>query len=343
VIRKSSLGRRTAAVVLATRSLELKPRIRTFSPFTQHTSSSIFLRRSYSSSTHRVSASSSSSSATTCHIPPVLNSPPAGFHFTFLPRIRPRNSNLMPPKVALLSFSNHIWMQTTVNYLSQHGVEIDVLIEEDSETASVRSRMWKDVMYEKSTKPIVSQKLKKIEESPYKSMVNKSFLVESINKEAPDILKVHAPDVIILANCGIIHPEVIKSAPICLNAHPALLKGTDGIRGALPFLRAILLNRPLGVSVHHVVPEVDRGEIISRKRIAVQYDDGVGDIMFRILEKQADMLVGLLKMEKLPTIGKVNECKSKPFRWNDGLFDKAHAALRDEKYSHWYSGVKGEY
>lgn len=76
-----------------------------------------------------------------------------------------------------------------------------------------------------------------------------------------------APDVLFLAGCGILSPEILAiPREGTVNAHPALLPWVRG-NGAVE--NSILLGVPLGCTAFWVDPGIDTGRVIARRLVAV--------------------------------------------------------------------------
>ncbi|GMH74287.1 hypothetical protein TL16_g12994 [Triparma laevis f. inornata] len=84
-----------------------------------------------------------------------------------------------------------------------------------------------------------------------------------------------------------------------MNAHGAFLPSSDPsmqspdpsgyMRGALVFLYALLDNAPLGVSLHHVLPALDAGDIIEVKQVPVNRSDKLPQIIRSVCRVTADV------------------------------------------------------
>ena len=76
-----------------------------------------------------------------------------------------------------------------------------------------------------------------------------------------------SPDLLVLARCGLIPPDVIATARVgVINAHPGLLPWlrNNGVVG-----RAILQGLPVGTTVHRVDAGIDTGAVIRRRLVRV--------------------------------------------------------------------------
>jgi phosphoribosylglycinamide formyltransferase 1 len=98
-------------------------------------------------------------------------------------------------------------------------------------------------------------------------------------------------DLICLAGfMRILTPEFIKNwTGRIINTHPSLLPkfGGKGMYGS--HVHKAVLNageKETGVTIHIVIPEVDKGEIILQKRIDVREDDSVDTLAARVLARE---------------------------------------------------------
>lgn len=64
-----------------------------------------------------------------------------------------------------------------------------------------------------------------------------------------------------------------------LNLHPSLLPSYPGLKA---FERAFADQKPLGATVHFVVPEVDAGPLLLQKKIATQNSKDLQDCRYRL-------------------------------------------------------------
>ena len=71
-------------------------------------------------------------------------------------------------------------------------------------------------------------------------------------------------DVLVSNGCPYILPISKLPKKLYINIHPSLL---PDLKGKSPILEAISLNKPIGVTCHIMVDEVDSGPIISQIRI----------------------------------------------------------------------------
>lgn len=99
------------------------------------------------------------------------------------------------------------------------------------------------------------------------------------------------PHLIAVAAYGQILPQALLAIPRygCLNVHTSLL---PRYRGAAPIQWAILNgDRETGVTLMCIVPELDAGDIVARKRTPITDDDNAQTLHDRLADLGADLLV----------------------------------------------------
>ena len=74
-------------------------------------------------------------------------------------------------------------------------------------------------------------------------------------------------DVLVSNGCPYIIPIKDK---VYINVHPSLL---PDLKGKSPILEAIKLNKPMGVTCHKMINEVDSGEILAQFEVNPNRDD----------------------------------------------------------------------
>lgn len=110
-------------------------------------------------------------------------------------------------------------------------------------------------------------------------------------KEIQTVLARFPVDLICLAGfMRILTPDfVMPWEGKIINTHPALLPkhGGEGMYGEHVH-KAVLAagDAESGVSIHYVIPEVDRGQIILQKRVKVLPDDTAETLAARVLEQE---------------------------------------------------------
>lgn len=102
-------------------------------------------------------------------------------------------------------------------------------------------------------------------------------------------------DPVLVCGAGLLPKDFINEN-LVINAHPGLIpyaRGLDALKWAL------YEGLPVGATTHLIGDEVDAGEIIERREVAVRSDDTVLSLGLRVYAEEIDMLVGAL--------GKLNE------------------------------------
>jgi len=114
---------------------------------------------------------------------------------------------------------------------------------------------------------------------------------EDFEKALGEALAPYPVDLVCLAGfMRILTAEFVERwAGRMINIHPSLLPahGGEGLYG-LHVHRAVLKagDTETGASVHYVIPECDRGEIILQRRIPVLLDDTAESLARRVLEQE---------------------------------------------------------
>lgn len=99
-------------------------------------------------------------------------------------------------------------------------------------------------------------------------------------------MRFYAPQVYLHCTAKIIPASFIKGRTI-LNCHPGLLpknRGVDALKWAL------LTGRPLGVTLHAIDAEIDRGTILKRMTVPVFPTDELADVCQRMYDFEIDLL-----------------------------------------------------
>ncbi len=123
--------------------------------------------------------------------------------------------------------------------------------------------------------------------------INSDETVERIRKLKPDLIAI----------CGfsrILKTEVINlAAKACINTHPSLL---PKFRGANP-IRMVLQygEKVTGVTIHHVTPKIDGGDIIQQCEVPIDSDETVSS-----LNDKTNPVAGALLVEVIRQIAESN-------------------------------------
>ena len=97
-------------------------------------------------------------------------------------------------------------------------------------------------------------------------------------------------DLFIIAGAGILDVAFAKGKPI-VNGHPGIIPLTRGLDS---FKWAIFNNDPVGITLHLIDREVDKGDIISIVKTPVFSTDNLESLARRHYELEIEMLVGVL-------------------------------------------------
>lgn len=95
---------------------------------------------------------------------------------------------------------------------------------------------------------------------------------------------------VLVCGAGLL-PEGFIHENLVINAHPGLIpyaRGLDALKWAL------YEGQPIGATIHVIGDEVDAGEIIERREVAIRPDDTVLSLGLRVYAEEIDMLVGAL-------------------------------------------------
>ena len=115
------------------------------------------------------------------------------------------------------------------------------------------------------------------------------------NEEIIDKIKEMNPDIICVVAYGRILPKEILEIPKygCVNVHPSLL---PKYRGSAPIQWAILNgDKTTGVSTMYLDEEMDSGDIILKKEVAIGENETSGELWDRLSKIGADLLVETLE------------------------------------------------
>lgn len=114
------------------------------------------------------------------------------------------------------------------------------------------------------------------------------YKVKNVNdSEHLDYLKKVSPEIILSAQGQIFKKDILKlPSKYCLNRHGSLLPKYAGL---WPIFWAMLAGeREVGVTIHTMTEEIDRGEIVSQRKIKITPDD----TLYSLYKKTFDNSVG---------------------------------------------------
>lgn len=109
------------------------------------------------------------------------------------------------------------------------------------------------------------------------------------------------PDVLVLARCGLVSPEVLALPPGgTVNVHPGLL---PWIRGNSPLGNALLRGVPLGVTAFQVDAGIDTGPVLERRLVPVAGEEGeagLRDALYALWTGMTADVVAAARESRLP-------------------------------------------
>jgi methionyl-tRNA formyltransferase len=95
-------------------------------------------------------------------------------------------------------------------------------------------------------------------------------------------------DFILSAHCRQIFSDALLKDIRCINLHPGYIPFN---RGIYPHIFSILNEKPAGVTLHEMTPELDWGPIVERKEVKIQDWDTSLSLYSRILKVENQILI----------------------------------------------------
>ena len=139
-----------------------------------------------------------------------------------------------------------------------------------------------------------------IKKTPIKKLAEENLIIvlqpENLKDEWKLVTELH-PNLIVTCAYGQIVPRELLVYPEygCINVHASLL---PKLRGGAPIHRAIINgNSETGVTIMHMAPSLDTGDIISQKSIPIENTDTASSLHDKLSILGRDLL-----LETLPTI-----------------------------------------
>ncbi len=160
---------------------------------------------------------------------------------------------------------------------------------------------------------------------------------ERLRRPEPiDALARLAPDLLVLADYGLLVPPAILALPAAgaLNLHPSLLPRH---RGASPIPATILEgDRETGVSLMLMDAGLDSGPIVAQRRLPLDGTETAPDLERRLAEAAADLLVtsmGAFLAGALPAVPQASAgaTMTRPLRRDDGRLDPSSGVVHLER------------
>ena len=119
------------------------------------------------------------------------------------------------------------------------------------------------------------------------------FQPEKIRNDYERILEVN-PDVIITCAYGQIIPSILLDTPEygAINVHASLL---PKYRGGSPLHRCVMNgDEKTGITIMHMAPGMDDGDIIAQREIDIKFDDNVGNVHDKLSSLGGEFLLDVL-------------------------------------------------
>jgi methionyl-tRNA formyltransferase len=115
------------------------------------------------------------------------------------------------------------------------------------------------------------------------------------NTKGKDFIKNLKPDLVVVAHFDQkIHPALCEDSGCpYVNIHPSPLPHYRGIDPVLHCMKN--RDHQYGVTVHHIVEEIDAGPILAMKRIVPNSADSVFSITYDLMRLGGDLLISLLE------------------------------------------------
>lgn len=167
----------------------------------------------------------------------------------------------------------------------------------------------------------------KVRQSPVKKKA-KELKIAVLQPQDLSELKEHYkelnPDISIVSAYGKILPEWILQHKLgALNIHASLL---PKYRGAAPIQRAILNDEhESGVTIQKMVAELDAGDILGEKKVAIDSVDTAGTLHDKLAVVSADLLLEVL----------LNFNSIKPIKQDESVVSWADKIEKDESRVNW--------
>jgi len=271
---------------------------------------------------------------------------------------------------AVLGNANHVIFRKTLRTLLSVGRIPTFVMEDTASPAMARKTAWYQSMYDIAVERKQKEEEKKDgeEEIVLPSIADLAarysiphYTVANINHpDAIALMKQHPDvDVYILANTRIVKPVVLAMPRVTsMNPHYAYLPTKDPahqaphpsgyIRGALPFMYALLADAPMGITLHHVQPTIDTGDIIVSTTLPIAKGEDVSDLIVNVVDYTAKLIViGLrewdgksvgIRQDETLILEENRECKRAPkgSEAMEEFVQKVTDKLKEGTYS-WYS------
>lgn len=148
--------------------------------------------------------------------------------------------------------------------------------------------------YVKKFTPLIEHRPQLLPWMPETKMLCKNFQYEYYEGRLEEIA-IDEDEVLLICGAGILSQNFIEKH-IIINAHPGYI---PNCRGLDAYKWAILEGEPIGVTSHILGEYVDAGEVIERRKLAVNDNDTFHSVAMRVYENEVSMLVeGIEKLNE---------------------------------------------
>ena len=163
------------------------------------------------------------------------------------------------------------------------------------------------------------------------------YCVSNHNDSAcQELLEEIKPDLLVLGGTRIIKPAILKIPNQgTVNSHPGLL---PELRGSASVGWALYKDLPQGATAHYVDPEIDTGDIVVSRQLAVYRDDSYESLNYKIAILAGELMAETLKAI---TVGEVPRIPQDPDAGEalrvipDDLLEEGLRRLAEGRYSHY--------
>lgn len=177
---------------------------------------------------------------------------------------------------------------TVLTYQAKHRKTYDALCLLKANGYSDVCVVATPLFYSKRFQPLVQHRPDMSYRVPETRNVCSMFGYQYEERQSYDKLEPKGP--VLVCGAGLLPDEFIHSNTI-INAHPGLIpfaRGLDALKWAL------YDGLPIGATTHLIGRDVDAGEVIERREVAIRSDDTVLSLGLRVYAEEIDMLVAAL-------------------------------------------------
>lgn len=233
----------------------------------------------------------------------------------------------MTPHYAFLVLKEHPYGREMLSQLLAAGFEPAVIIEEDSPVADEEREKFYERLAGQPLPPTFDELLAG-------RAVRRESVPHHNQDECRQLLEAVRPDLMVLGGTRIIRQRIFSLARDgALNSHPGLL---PQVRGSASVAWSIYYDIPIGSTCHFIDADIDTGDIVGQRTIAVHRGDSyeklvwgtivlAGTLMTETVQQYA---AGTLKRTPQPKEG--NTYRVMP----PEMVDKVKAKLANGTYKH---------